>query len=165
MENKWEKKIRKPTTMKLLIVRSFAVALSLGIVCFFLNFLVLYQIDKPPFTAWPFSWTSLIAWSLAILVCVLLCFFVILLDSFDGQLTWRLKQMKPSMASILCWLYFIVAVASFLSFCWIIKFNRDLVEENNYTLMIMLYLMATTIYGFKYFVVSVRIVIKDMEND
>lgn len=164
MENKREKKVKKPTTMKLLISRSIAVALSLGIACFLLNFIVVYSIDRPPFTAWSLPWTPLIAWTLVILACVVLFFFFILLDSYDGQLTYRLKEMKPSMASILCWSYFIVAVASFLSFCYIMKFNRDLVEENKYMLTLMIYLIFATIYGFKYFMVSIRIVIKNMES-
>lgn len=138
---------KRPTTMKMLLCRSAAVVVVLATVHLILGVIIFGS------KGWPME--------NYILVCLLLIFSLILLDFSDGRLVWRLNEINPWMASSLCWLYLIIAIASISTFCWIFRFDRELIKENKYMSIFMMYLILNTIFFFRYFVMVVKIIMRD----
>jgi hypothetical protein len=138
---------KKPTTIKLLLCRSAAVAVVLAIVHLILGVIIFGS------KGWPIE--------NYILFCILLAFSLLLLDFSDGRLVWRLNEINSRMASPLCWLYLIIAVTSITIFCWMFRFNRDLIKQNECMSMLTMYLILNTIFFFRYLVIVVKIIMRD----
>lgn len=120
--------------MKEIVLRSLGVAAMLMLLCVGINLVC--------FVA---NW-------LVILPCVLLFF----LYRSDSELVWKLKRIKPWMTSYLVWGYLLVAVISMIVCYYGMKLYKDMLLEDPYALMVVMFSGMSMVLSFRYFMTIVK---------
>jgi hypothetical protein len=129
---------------RIIIIRSFRVALVLGILCGVINLMMLKS-----------GW-----------YCLLLLPTILFLDASDSMLVWRLKRITSSyLRSSLISAYLIVVLIA-VCLCihmWVNK--HAMMRENPYLMTFVLYPGLISLFSFRYFVIVVRVMARYMDRD
>jgi hypothetical protein len=130
--------------MRKIVIRSLRVALVLAILCASLN-LVLFKS----------------VWFLLVLLPSLLLF-----DSADSMLVWRLKRITDSKARITLIRAYLIAALFSTFFClYTIASNANPIVESPYTITLIMYYGLASIFSFRYLIIVVRVATRFRDRD
>ena len=133
--------------MKTILFRSVLVALLLGVICFLADQVFFHSLRR----------------MMLVLFGVSLLFSAFLLYVSDQKVVQRLKKITPSMISPLVWIYLIISIISLCYFYYAIKIGVETIAGDKNVLMFTMYPLLMTIFSFRYFIVVVRVMAKNMD--